>query len=312
MSYIRIGTRDSQLALWQARLVQRLLNDIGVNSELVPIKSEGDLNTSSMLHTMSTIGVFTKALDDALLAGTIDVAVHSCKDMPTELTKGLFLGAYLERDEAEDVLVLPDRRTGVAAKDFLMTQTLGTGSLRRKAQWLYRYPHHTVENLRGNVNTRLRKLNESNWLGAIFSKSGLSRLGILPATAIDLDWMVPAPAQGVIAIVCRSHQQEVIDKLAKINHQPTALTSTVERSFMNVLEGGCSAPIGAIAKIDGDHLNFHGTLHNETGTKKVEVKRSVPLTEIDILGKDAAMAIKADGGDEILKEIKNNSDKETR
>ena len=151
----------------------------------------------------------------------------------------------------------------------------------------------------------MRKLNESSWLGAIFSKAGLSRLGILPETAIDLYWMVPAPAQGVIAVVCRSDQQHVIDKLAKINHKPTAITSDIERAFMNVLEGGCSAPIGAHASIDGEYLNFHGTLHNENGTQKVEVKRRVLLIEINNLGREAALAIKADGGELILKEIKN-------
>ena len=305
MPTIRIGTRDSQLALWQANLVQELLKEIGVSSKLVPIKSEGDLNTSSMLHTMNTIGVFTKALDDALLDNKIDVAVHSCKDMPTVLTDGLFLGAYLERDEVEDVLVLPEDRKTVNDTDYLEIHTLGTGSLRRKAQWLYRYPHHKIDNLRGNVNTRLRKLNESKWLGAIFSKSGLSRLGILPSTSIDLDWMVPAPAQGVIAVVCRSNENEIIEQLAKINHESTAITSSVERAFMNVLEGGCSAPIGAYAELKGDKLEFHGTLHNEAGTKRIEVERTVPLTEIDHLGRDAALAILADGGEEILNEIKN-------
>ena len=225
--------------------------------------------------------------------------------MPTVLTDGLFLGAYLERDEVEDVLVLPEDRKTVNDMDYLEIHTLGTGSLRRKAQWLYRYPHHKIDNLRGNVNTRLRKLNESEWLGAIFSKSGLSRLGILPSTSIDLNWMVPAPAQGVIAIVCRSNEQEIIDQLAKINHESTAITSSVERAFMNVLEGGCSAPIGAYAKLKNDKLEFHGTLHNEAGTKRVEVKRTVPLTEIEHLGRDAALAILADGGEEILNEIKN-------
>ncbi len=305
MPTIRIGTRDSQLAVWQAKLLQGLLANIDVKSELVFIKTEGDLNTSAMLHAMSTIGVFTKALDDALLSNKIDVAVHSCKDMPTELTEGLFLGAYLERDEMADVLVLPNGRDHISEEDYLKAQTLGTGSLRRQAQWLYRYPHHKIDNLRGNVNTRLRKLNESSWLGAIFSKSGLSRLGILPATAIDLDWMVPAPAQGVIAVVCRSDQQHVIDNLAKINHEPTQITSDIERAFMNVLEGGCSAPIGAYASIDEEYLNFQGTLHNETGTQKVEVKRKVLLSEINNLGREAAQAIKADGGEVILKEIKN-------
>lgn len=305
MPQIRIGTRDSQLAIWQAELLQRLLSDIGVDSKLVHIKSEGDLNTSGMLHAMSTIGVFTKALDDALLANKIDLAVHSCKDMPTVLSDGLYLGAYLERDEAEDVLVLPAGKELVTEADLQLTQTLGTGSLRRKAQWLFKYPNHSIDNLRGNVNTRLRKLNESNWLGAIFSKSGLSRLNILPANSIDLTWMVPAPAQGVIAIVCRSTDEDLIDTLKQINHEETAITSEIERSFMNVLEGGCSAPIGARAILENDQIHFHGTLHNPSGTEKVEVLRTVKLQEAKNLGSEAANEILAEGGIAILNEIKN-------
>ncbi len=292
------------MAIWQAKLLQGLLSEIGYYSELVFVKTEGDLNTSSMLHAMNTVGVFTKALDDALLSDKIDVAVHSCKDMPTEMAPGLHLGAYLERDESEDVLVLPGGNERVSEQDYEASQTIGTGSLRRKAQWLRRYPNHKIENLRGNVNTRLRKLNESNWLGAIFSKSGLSRLGILPATAIDLDWMVPAPAQGVVAIVCRSDQRHLVDMLSQINHEDTALTSTIEREFMNVLEGGCSAPIGAHAVISGDLLEFHGTLHNPEGTVKVEVKRNVPLSETDHLGIETAQEILSQGGKEIIDQIK--------
>jgi hydroxymethylbilane synthase len=305
MPQIRIGTRDSQLAIWQAELLQRLLSDIGVDSELVYIKSEGDLNTKDMLHAMSTIGVFTKALDDALLANKIDLAVHSCKDMPTVLSDGLYLGAYLQRDESEDVLVLPEGKQGVTEADLQLPQALGTGSLRRQAQWLYRYPNHTIDNLRGNVNTRLRKLNESNWLGAIFSKSGLSRLNILPDNSIDLTWMVPAPAQGVIAIVCRSTDEELINTLKQINHKETAITSVIERSFMNVLEGGCSAPIGARAILENGQIHFHGTLHNPSGNKKVEVEKTVSLEQAEALGQDAANEILANGGEAILEEIKN-------
>ena len=298
------------MALWQAELLKDLLTDIGVESELVLIKSEGDLNTKDYLHSMSTIGVFTKALDDALLAGKIDVAVHSCKDMPTELTSGIHLGAYLERDGSEDSLVLPEGRTEITEDDLAADQVLGTGSLRRKAQWLNRYPNHKIDNLRGNVNTRLRKLNESQWLGAIFSKSGLSRLGILPENSIDIDWMVPAPAQGVIAVVCCSEEQDIIEILSKLNHRETAITSSVERKFMNVLEGGCSAPIGAKAIIEGNNLHFHGTLHNPAGNKKVEVERTVPLSEIDDFGALMAQEILENGGVEILEEIKEVTNKQ--
>ena len=171
---LRIGTRDSQLAVWQATLVQDLLKEMGVASELVYMKSEGDIDTVTPLYALGVTGVFTKTLDAALLNNRIDIAVHSMKDVPTQLAQGIQQTAVLKRASHKDILVYKNGFDFL--NDFNTTATIATGSIRRIAQWLHRYPNHTVENLRGNVNTRLRKLKESSWQGAIFAAAGLERI----------------------------------------------------------------------------------------------------------------------------------------
>ncbi len=196
----RIGTRDSQLAVWQATLVQDLLKQHGIESELVLVKSEGDLDLVTPLYEIGVQGIFTKTLDAALLNNRIDIAVHSMKDVPTQPAKGIVQAAVLERASYKDILV---PRVVVADESTLSAYThlIATSSTRRKAQWLNRYPEHSIESLRGNVNTRLRKLAESQWYGAIFAAAGLERIGLRPDNAVELDWMLPAPAQGAIMIV---------------------------------------------------------------------------------------------------------------
>src|SRR5688572_19199786 len=175
---IRIGTRDSQLALWQANFVKDGLKKNNVDSVLVPIQSEGDKDLVSPLYEMGVQGIFTRSLDIALLDGRIDIAVHSMKDVPTKLPNGIMQAAVLERASYADVLVYKNN------PDFLSDRNgqavIATSSIRRKAQWLNRYPNHRLENLRGNVNTRLRKLEENDWNGAIFAAAGLERINLLP------------------------------------------------------------------------------------------------------------------------------------
>ena len=194
---LRIGTRDSQLALWQAKKVQTLLENFGYTTSLVPVKSQGDLSLDIPLYEMGITGVFTKVLDVAMLQGSIDIAVHSMKDVPTSLPKGIVKGAVLTRANVQDVLVYKD------GLDFLSQEqaTIATGSLRRKAQWLRRYPTHQVENLRGNIATRLHKLHEHPWHGAIFAAAALERLAQDHLQRLSLEWMTPAPAQGAILAV---------------------------------------------------------------------------------------------------------------
>jgi hydroxymethylbilane synthase len=191
---IKIGTRDSQLALWQAETVEQQLIKLGYKTKLVPVKSTGDVLLDKPLYELGITGIFTKTLDVAMLNGTVDIAVHSMKDVPTLLPIGIAQSAVLERANTSDILV----HKGL---DFLnLDGVIATGSLRRKAQWLHKYPQHKVVDLRGNVNLRLQKLENSNWGGAIFAKAGLQRINVLPEEYINLDWMVPAPAQGAVVV----------------------------------------------------------------------------------------------------------------
>src|SRR4051812_15242365 len=186
---LKIGTRDSQLAVWQASLVKEELAKYNIKSEIVFIKTEGDVDLVTPLYEIGVQGIFTKTLDAALLSKKIDIAVHSMKDVPTLLAKGIQQAAVLQRASYKDILVF--NRNGAFTNDKNSIATIATSSIRRKAQWLNRYPKHTVENLRGNVNTRLRKVGESNWNGAIFAAAGLERIALRPENAIDLDWMLP-------------------------------------------------------------------------------------------------------------------------
>ena len=256
---IRIGTRESQLAVWQATLVQQLLAKNNSESELVLIKSDGDLDLNTPLYEMGVQGVFTRSLDIALLTNKIDIAVHSMKDVPTQLPRGIVQSAVLERASHKDIFVFKGNKDSVNAQLSMVNNdtsftihhpiaigspfTIATSSIRRQAQWLNRYPNHTVENLRGNVNTRLRKVQENNWDGAIFAAAGLERINLRPENSIDLNWMLPAPAQGAIMVVCREDDQFVKDACHQFNHHDTAVCTKIERDFLRTLLGGCSTPI---------------------------------------------------------------------
>ncbi|KAB2807066.1 hydroxymethylbilane synthase [Phaeocystidibacter luteus] len=301
-SPIRIGTRDSKLAMWQAHTVARLLRIAGFQTEIVAVKSKGDLDTSKPLHELGTTGIFTKVLDDALEDNTVDIAVHSLKDYPTQPPAGIVLSAHLEREDPMDLLI-PSGDTSWT-DDVDSAVTIGTGSIRRKAQWLHRYPKHTTENLRGNVQTRLKKLEENDWSGIIMASAGLRRMEAVPENAIALDWMIPAPAQGVIGITHRDGDEAALAACQKLNIETAEITSTVERAFLRTLEGGCSAPIGSLARISGDQIFFTGCLHSLDGTKEVKIERNAALSEWRELGSRWANEVIELGGSEILKELK--------
>lgn len=295
---IRIGTRDSELALWQAKTVQNKLTKLGYNSVLVPVKSTGDLILNKPLYELGITGVFTKTLDVAMLNGTVDIAVHSMKDVPTALPKGIVEAAVLERAKTEDVLV-PKGEV-----DFEKINTIATGSLRRQAQWLHKYPHHTTVDLRGNVNTRMQKLADSDWQGAIFAKAGLARIGLTPEETIDLSWMTPAPAQGAMLVVAMEKDTFSKETLAKLNHKNTEICVHIERDFLRKLEGGCTAPIGAIATIEGDTLHFEGALFSLDGKQKIAINKTCALKDAEGVGVTYAEELLAKGGRDLMKEIK--------
>ncbi len=277
---IKIGTRESQLAIWQAKTVQQLLANNGVEAELVYIKSEGDIDLTTPLYEMGVTGVFTRSLDIALLNGSIDIAVHSMKDVPTKLPEGIVQCAVLERGNYKDILVLNNHQP---IDEAFMQQhanaTIATSSIRRKAQWLHKFPNDSIENLRGNVNTRLRKVYDSNWHGAIFAAAGLERIQLRPSNSIDLDWMLPAPAQGAVMVVCKSNDTFCLEACAAIHHAETAICVKIERDFLRELMGGCSTPISALALIDNETIEFKGNIAATDGTEMFTIEKSIHISE---------------------------------
>ncbi len=297
---IKIGTRDSQLALWQANKVKRELASLGFESEIVPIKSTGDIILDKPLYELGITGIFTKNLDIALLENRIDIAVHSMKDVPTVLPKGIVQVAVLKRANYNDILVLKGTEEFFGQPNAV----IATGSLRRKAQWLNRYPTHKVVDLRGNVNSRLEKLENNDWDGAVFAAAGLERLGMRPAGAINLGWMIPAPAQGAIMVSCRENDAEIIEAVKQLNDYETQVCVGIEREFLSLLEGGCTAPIGALVYVDQktQEINFKGILLKKDGSKKITVAKNNPLGRHRYLAKDCADFIINKGGKELMME----------
>ncbi|MBN8837336.1 MAG: hydroxymethylbilane synthase [Sphingobacteriia bacterium] len=307
---LKIGTRDSQLAVWQATFVKDQLAKHNIAAELVLIKSDGDIDLVTPLYAMGVQGVFTKTLDAALLSKRIDIAVHSMKDVPTQLAQGIQQAAVLKRANVRDLLIVKGQLSIVNEKlnsPFIIHDsplTIATSSIRRRAQWLNRYPNHTIENLRGNVNTRLRKVDESNWHGAIFAAAGLERINLRPENAIELDWMLPAPAQGAIMIVCREEDNAAKEKCMLLNDEATAICVKAERDFLKTLLGGCSTPISALAEIKNNQLHFRGNIFSLDGKQKIEADKIFDITETNA-GLLAADEVLANGGAAIVEEIRN-------
>ena len=298
---IRIGTRDSELALWQAHTVQKKLNDLGYKTEIVAVKSQGDILLDKPLYELGITGIFTKTLDIAMINGQVDIAVHSMKDVPTALPNGIVQAAVLERANTLDILVHKGNL------DFLESDgTIATGSLRRQAQWLHKYPNHNVVDLRGNVNTRMQKLQESNWNGAIFAAAGLERINLKPKEFISLDWMIPAPAQGAMVIVAMQNDNFCQEAVSELNDIETEICTYIERQFLKTLEGGCTAPIGALARIVEDDIYFTGNLLSIDGKQKLEVDKKVDISEWKKLGFHLAQEILENGGTELMQSIKQN------
>jgi hydroxymethylbilane synthase len=276
--YFKIGTRESELAVWQAALVKNQLEKKGIESELVFIKREGDKDTVTPLYALGVQGIFTKALDAALLNDKIDLVVHSMKDVPTQLASGIRQAAVLKRASYKDILVFKGNKNEITEKLNNLhpsTLTIATSSIRRKAQWLNRYPNDIIENLRGNVNTRLQKLKASNWQGAIFAAAGLERINLRPENSIDLDWMLPAPAQGAITISCRENDDISWSAASLLNDEATQVCAKIERDFLRILLGGCSTPISALAVFENDKIVFKGNICSVDGKQKFEISKEV-------------------------------------
>jgi hydroxymethylbilane synthase len=296
---IRIGTRDSELALWQAHTVEKKLNDLGYKTEIIAVKSQGDIILDKPLYELGITGIFTKTLDIAMINDQVDIAVHSMKDVPTALPIGIVQAAVLERANTLDILVHKGNL------DFLNgSGTIATGSLRRQAQWWNKYPNHTVVDLRGNVNTRMQKLQDNDWNGAVFAAAGLERINLKPENYINLDWMIPAPAQGAMVVVAMANDEFSRQAVAELNDIDTEVCTHIERQFLKTLEGGCTAPIGALAVFVEDDILFKGVLFSIDGKQKIEVEKTIPMQEWKKLGFYMAKEILDNGGTQLMATIK--------
>ena len=265
--HIKIGSRKSKLALWQTHHVADRLKELGHTYELILIESEGDKVLDTPLPLIGGKGVFTKALDDVILDKTIDIAVHSFKDIPTALEPNLEVCAILKRENPTDALV--------CRKDLDLlnnnSAVIATSSNRRKAQWLNKYPHHKMVDIRGNVPTRIQKLKDSQWDATILASAGLIRLGFENEIRQELSWMVSAPAQGAVAIICHAENESIKSIVNKLNDEGTALCTSIERSFLNILNGGCSAPVGAHVTLSENTLSFEGVVVSTDGKEKITI-----------------------------------------
>ena len=295
---IKIGTRNSPLALWQAREVARHLQNRNYKTDISPILSSGDKNLTQPLYSMGITGVFTRDLDISLLEKEVHIAVHSLKDVPTEMPKDLELIAYLKRDFPQDVLV---RSTKAIGKP-LDALKIATSSLRRRAFWSKEFPGTEFVDIRGNVNTRLQKIEDGLADATLFSLAGLKRLE-LKIQYEELPFMIPAPSQGVVAIAGHKDNIEINKILQNISDRETQLCVEVERNFLKTLEGGCTAPIGGFAKIDGDQIHFVGRLCSLDGNRCLEINETINKNETNI-GEKFANIILQQGGKELMQEIK--------
>ena len=306
---LRIGSRGSELALWQARWVQRSLEQRfpDLRIEIRIVKTKGDRILDSPLSRIGDKGLFTREIENGLLHGEIDLAVHSLKDLPTELPEGLSIGAICEREDPRDVFI-PHPSNGVKT---LRQQEKGakvaTGSLRRMCQVLHVRPDVEVIDLRGNLNTRMDKLERSDWAGMILARAGVARLGWASriGETLDVTDMLPAVGQGALAVEVRQGDAEVASYVSSLHHEETARSVTAERSLLHCLEGGCQIPIGAYGRTDGEKgLCLDAVVGSLDGRKIVRGGIAGPADDAGALGRDLGRRLLADGADEILRAIR--------
>ena len=303
---LRIGTRASELALRQARLVQAALAAHGLESELVTYKTLGDKRLDEALSAIGAKGLFTKELETALLKGKIDLAVHSLKDLPTESPAGLVVAAVLEREDPRDALVVNGRILAGSLDDLPPGSRIGTSSLRRRAQLLAARPDLEVAELRGNVPTRLMKVDEGRVHAAILAAAGLHRLGATQHITCYLDapaWL-PAAGQGAIAVQTRAIDDRVRTVAEAMNHLPTMRAVSAERAFLAALEGGCQVPIGALAMERDGTAMLYGLIADIQGTRVVRGSIPLDLSDPELSGIRLANQLRGAGASEILEGLR--------
>ena len=296
---ISIGTRGSPLALAQAELVRRRIADRGIVAyeaiAVVPIRTTGDRITDRSLVEAGGKGLFTKEIDEAQLAGTVDIAVHSAKDLPTRMPEGLTIAACLKREDVRDAFISAKAKR---LADLPQGAVLGTSSLRRKALALRARPDLKVVDMRGNVETRLRKLGEGAADATLLAQAGLVRLGLADraTTLIDVEHWLPAVGQGIIAIAARTADTTMRAFLGSIDHRDTSIALSAERAYLSVLDGSCRTPIGGLCRVNEDRLEFRGIIVKPDGSAAHEIARSGPASDAMGIGERAAAELARMGG----------------
>jgi hydroxymethylbilane synthase len=302
MTPLRIGTRGSPLALWQAHHVTELLRAAAPDRpvELVEIETIGDQVRDVPLTQLGGDGAFTKAIQQALLAGQVDVAVHSLKDLPTFTVEGLMLAAVPQRGPTGDALV---SKKHARFAELPAGAVVATSSLRRKAQLLHRRPDLKLIDIRGNVETRLRKLVEQNLDATILAEAGLVRLGLAEQITeiLDAAWMYPAVGQGALGLECRTTDADTIAILDRLNDAPTRWAVLAERAMLRGLGGGCQVPIGAVTRIADGTLTLRGVVLPPDGSQRVEAEITGPMDQAESLGRRVADQLRSQGAEELLK-----------
>jgi len=307
----RIGTRESRLALWQARWVAAELNELcpGIKTTLVKIKTKGDNILDTALSKIGDKGLFTKELEAALIKGDIDMAVHSMKDLPAKLPPGLFIAAICKREYPGDVLI---SRKGLSLAQLPAGALIGTSSLRRIVQVRGFRPDLQAASVRGNLNTRMRKLDEGRFDALLLAYAGIVRLGYNNRITelVPLKIMLPAAGQGSVGVEAREDDAELLAVLSKLDDQPARKAVIAERSLLNRLEGGCQVPIGTLAWVDGEEIVLEAVVADLDGKKTV--RRSMAGHSDDPAGLGARLAKKmiADGAGEILDKVRQEFDKD--
>ncbi len=304
MKHFRIGTRKSKLALWQANYVKEQLKNLSYSVELVLITTTGDKILDSPLAKIGGKGLFVKEIEEALLRGDIDLAVHSLKDVPMVLPEGLTLGAITEREEPFDVLISRDSRK---LQELPKGAKVGTSSLRRQVQIKRKRPDIKVEVLRGNVDTRLRKLDEGLYDAIVLAYAGVKRTGFEARVSEVLNDFIPAVGQGSLAIEIRQGDQEVYNVVAFLDHKESRIRAECERAFLRELQGGCQVPIGAYAWLEGEKLKLKAFISDLEGKRFLEGAEEGYLHQAEQIGKKLARRLLEEGGKEILEEIYHQS-----
>ncbi len=306
---VRIGTRGSKLALWQTEFVRRKLSDVfpDVEIEVKVIKTKGDKILDSPLSKIGDKGIFTREIEIELLNREIDIAVHSLKDLPTKLPEGLIIGAVTEREDVRDVLISKDN---LKLAELPKEAVIATGSLRRRAQLLHFRSDFKFVDLRGNIDTRFRKFDESNWDAMVLAFAGVRRMNYEGRIAelISTDIVLPAVGQGAIAIEVREDDVKILDLVRRINHIETELATRSERALLRRLEGGCQVPIGAFAVVNDGKIKISAMISNFDGTFFVRDSiEGFVSNDVEELGFELAEKLLEQGGARILEEIKRAS-----